>query len=189
MTTITGPTVNGNPDDFTLTDEEREGIEIADATQSAADPRTKAAVASIVARFPRQPVGMSLAVEPHPRQPNPTYAATGGLSALGITFDWRYTYEPVTFIGCLYYNGVQIGDDYRWITAGGQIGLAYASESGTVTTVFSPDQISGELTVGVRVEYDISKFTRYRNLGTGLICSTKTISDPFTLATLQGDQR
>ena len=186
-------TVTGNPDTFTLTDEERDGIALAAATQSAADPRTKAAVASIVARFPRQPVGMSLAVEPHPLDPNPTYAATGGLSALGVTFDWRYEYEPVTFIGRLYRGGVsvscQVGGAYRWITKGGQIGLAYASGLGAVATVFSPDQISGELTVGVQVEYDISKFTRYRNVGTGLLCSTETFSDPFTLTGLQGDQQ
>ena len=175
------------PDNFEITPEEQEGIDIASAYESAADPKTKAAVESIVARFPKLPV-RSVSVRKD-RPFNSTYAATGGVDHLEILVLFDYTYEPATFICTLYCDSVPLpGNVLRWTGKKGdnvkQVGLAFADASGGVGHVWPPEQLQGNLSIGVSVEYDISRFTRYRNVGIGLVTSDEVRSDSFTLAGL-----
>ena len=175
------------PDNFTLTQEEQEGIDIAAAYESAADPKTKAAVDSIVSRFPKLPV-RDVAVR-RGRRFNTTYAATGGVDRIDVSVEFDYDYEPVTFICSLYCDGVVVspggvrwtggkGNNYKWL------GLAFADVHGGIGHTWPPEQLQGDLSVGVAVEYDISKFTRYRNVGIGLVSSVEVRSESFTLADL-----
>ena len=173
-----------NPDTFALTPEEQDGITIADATENAADPRTKAAVDSIVARFPRWPVKSLVTLS---RKPNPSYEETDGLSEIALDFEYAFGYQPVTFIGQLYNFESPVGEEFRWHGKKGHnhsfIGLAYAEVDGSIGHVFPIDELLGNLSVGVAVEYDISRFTRYRNVGIGLLRSHEVFTR-FTLAEL-----
>ena len=175
------------PDNFALTPEEQEGIDIAAIYESAADPKTKAAVDSIVARFPKLPV-RSVFVR-RGRRFNSTYAATGGVDRLSVEVGFDYAYEPVTFVCTLYCDGVALpGGVLRWTGGGGVntewIGLAFADAHGGIGHTWPPEQLRGDLAVGVVVEYDISKFTRYRNVGIGLVSSVEVRPESFTLADL-----
>ena len=181
------------PDNFALTPEEQEGIDIAAAYENAADPKTKAAVDSIVARFPKLPVRDVSVRKDRPF--NSTYAETGGVDRLDVSVGFDYTYEPVSFICTLYCDGVAIpggalnpGGVLRWSGEKGDnvelIGLAFADGHGGIGHTWPPEQLQGRLSVGVAVEYDISKFTRYRNVGIGLVTSPEVCSESFTLADL-----
>ena len=175
------------PDNFELTPLEQEGIDIARATSSAADPRTKAAVDSIVARYPKLPV-IDVAVLGHKR--NTTYSETGGQSAIRVRFQFDYEYRPVTFICALYGSkGNKLPIQINW-TANTKpiqeefIGLAFANTDGGVSNVYPSIDFKGDICVGVSVEYDISKYTRYRNVGIGLLTSPEVRSPLFTLDSL-----
>ena len=178
--------VVGNPDEFELTPDEQEGIDIASAYSWAGDPKTKTAIASIVARFPCQPIH-DLSVYA-PSKFNSTYAKTGGMSAIAISFQYDYRYSPITFKGQLYRGNNKVGGEYGWYsTNNNRIGLAYANSTGGLGYVFGPSELSGPLSLTVSVQYDISRFTRYRNVGVGLLYSTAVHSDPFTLTSLVAD--
>ena len=179
------------PDNFQLTPEEQTGIDIARATSNAADPRTQAAIDSIVARYPKLPV-VAVSVLGHKR--NTTYSETGGQDALHVGFQFDYEYRPVTFICTVYGSaGNKLPILVRW-TAGssafqnGSIGLAFANATGGVSSVYPSIDFKGELCVGVSVEYDISQYTRYRNVGIGLLTSPEMRSPLFTLESL-GDAK
>ena len=168
-----------NPDTFELTPAEREGIEVARIHEWAGDPKTTAAIESIVERFPREPVSD---VTVNFRSRNPTYHATGGYSRIGVEFEFPYAYTPRTFIAYLYDGGGErLGDAWRWFQRDSWMGLAWADGHGGIGNLFTSEELRGELRVGVQVQYDISKFTRYRNVGVGLLLSEEVFSEPFDL--------
>ena len=180
-----GPMSQTTPDTFALTPEEQEGIDIARAHQWAGDPKTKAAIESIVARFPREPVSR-LSVRTRQTRPNSTYAATGGLSTLHAGWDFGYKYHPVTFKGRLY-NADGFLLEWLWTSkSGGSAILAYATSTGIIGHTVPPEKLQGDLVMGLKVQYDISKFTRYRNVGVGLLESAEVKTPPFRLAELYG---
>ena len=171
------------PDTFHLTPEEQAGIDIARGTHNAADARTKAAIDSIVARFPRAPVedvNISL-----PGDPNPTYAGTGGHDAIHVGFVWPYEYKAVTFSGQLRVNRQYIGDPFLWTPNGHYeqpvLGLAWALPDGSIGQTFTTEELTGLIDLCIYVQYDISQFTYYRNVGIGLLNSPYVGSNDITL--------
>ena len=172
------------PDTFHLTPEEQAGIDIARGTHNAADARTKAAIDSIVARFPRAPVedvNISL-----PGDPNPTYAGTGGHDAIHVGFVWPYEYKAVTFSRATAREpestSVTLSSGLRTATMKSPCwGLAWALPDGSIGQTFTTAQLTGLIDLCIYVQYDISQWTYYRNVGIGLLNSPYTGSNDITL--------